>query len=236
MISPSFPCILCAQPAPAADGICPACLTGMPRLPTAQCRCGIPLPAAGEQDSTAELPPLCGRCLDHPPPFGRVVCGYAWRFPLDQLIARYKYRGRLHLERPLLALWRQTLPPQPGELPDALVPVPLHWRRRWWRGFNQSQRLANGLATTLGIPLLPALVRQRATAHQQGLRQSRRRRNLRRAFRVVKPVSGLHLALLDDVVTTGSTARETAGMLLDAGAARVDIWAIARVMPGVGQD
>lgn len=227
-----LPCTLCGKPARARDGICPACIRHMPLLPGSRCRCGLPLTLASAEDDQA---PLCGRCLERPPPFNRVDCGFAWRFPVDRLISRYKYRGRLYAERPLLTLWQHALQAHPPTRPDALVPIPLHWRRQWWRGFNQSQRLAQGLGRQLGLPVSAALARQRATPRQQGLRQSTRRRNLRHAFRVVIPVEGLHLALVDDVVTTGSTTREAAEALLGAGARRVDVWALARVMPGSDQ-
>ena len=205
-------------------------------LPRERCRCGLPLPAATAAPPADELPPLCGRCLANPPPFARVCCEYPWRFPLDRLISRYKYRSWLAAERPLLALWQQALAATGmSPRPDALVPVPLHWRRQWWRGFNQSERLARQLARLTGIPHLPALARRRATPRQQGLKQSTRRRNLRNAFAVQCDVDGLRLALVDDVITTGSTAREASRALLDAGAARVEVWALARTLPASDQ-
>lgn len=228
------PCILCASPSPLKDGLCDDCLALLPRLPLPRCRCGIPLPAGEEYTDDEDTPPPCGRCLDRPPPFRMVVAPWAWGFPLDRLVGPYKYRGVLVRERPLVRLAEAGLRELDPPRPDALVPIPLHWARRWRRGFNQAQRLAQGVGKRMDIPCLPALRRIRSTPRQQGLRAGTRRRNLHRAFRVDGDVEGLHLALVDDVVTTGSTAREASKLLLDAGATCVDVWALARVLPGGG--
>ncbi|MCH8542597.1 MAG: ComF family protein [Alcanivorax sp.] len=191
----------------------------------------------GGAEGAPALPPLCGRCLRRPPSFDRVVAPFAYQFPLDVLVLGYKRQRRLALERPLLHLWQTQLAQIANDnlavpRPEALVPVPLHWRRLWWRGFNPAARLAETAATTLDIPVLPALIRPAATPSQQGLGASARLRNLRNALVVSRPVTGLHLALIDDVVTTGSTAQAASLALLRAGAARVDVWALARTLPG----
>ncbi|MBZ2189315.1 ComF family protein [Alcanivorax sp. JB21] len=243
------PCPLCRLPAEIPSGLCAGCLADITPMAIWQpgarpggygaCRCGLPLAAGAGRDGGAagDLPPLCGRCLRHPPAFDRVVAPLAYQFPLDLLLLGYKRQRRLVLERPLLHLWHTQLALiADGRLavprPEALVPVPLHWRRLWWRGFNPAARLADTAATRLAIPVLPALIRPTATPSQQGLDASARRRNLRNALIVDRPVDGLHLALVDDVVTTGSTAQTAALALLRAGAARVDVWALARTLPG----
>ncbi|WP_237738801.1 ComF family protein [Alcanivorax hongdengensis] len=149
---------------------------------------------------------------------------------MDRLITRYKSRGDLTAERACQQLLQRQVLPWPDA--DALCPLPAHWRRRWLRGFDQSARLTARLAKQWQRPLLPALQRQRPTPHQQGLRASQRRHNLRRAFRCVQPVTGLHLVLVDDVMTTGSSARAAARCLLDAGARRVSVWTLARTPAG----
>ena len=245
------PCPLCRLPAQAHSGLCAGCLaditpvaewqTGSQQGRCGACRCGLPLMAAHDRTEkphgAAALPPLCGRCLRRPPAFDRVVAPYTYQFPLDVLLLGYKRQRRLTLERPVLYLWETQLAQiANGNLavprPEALVPVPLHWRRLWWRGFNPAARLTAVAAAVLDIPVLPALIRPAATRSQQGLGASARRRNLRSAMAVDRPVTGLHLALIDDVVTTGSTAHAASLALLRAGAARVDVWALARTLPG----
>ena len=220
-------CVLCQEPAPLQTGFCGACRPALPAIGAAVCRCGLPsptpLPGSG----------LCGRCLTRPPPFQQVHCPWAYDFPLDRLINRYKHHRQLAIERALLPPWLASLP-APGAV-GALVPVPSHWLRQWQRGFNPAQRLARAAADHLGLPLLPALARPRRTRHQQGQRARARRRNLHGAFTLRQPATGLHLALVDDVVTTGSTVREASQCLLDAGAASVQVWALARTLPTRGR-
>ena len=113
---------------------------------------------------------------------------------------------------------------------DAIVPVPLHWRRRWQRGFNQSELLARGLASRYGFPVIRALRRLRYTGTQTGLSQTARRHNVAAAFQARRPqaLKGKRLLLVDDVMTTGSTAAACAGVLRKAGTARVVLLTIAR--------
>jgi ComF family protein len=133
------------------------------------------------------------------------------------------------LARPLSDLLLAALPRD--ERFDAITPVPLHWRRRWQRGFNQSEALARALSGRCGIPVVRALWRCRSTATQAGLSNSGRRRNVAAAFRWrgSQSVEGKRILLLDDVMTTGSTAASCALALKRAGAARVAILTIARV-------
>jgi ComF family protein len=116
--------------------------------------------------------------------------------------------------------------------PETLIPVPLHWRRQWQRGFNQAHYLAAVLATELDIPLQAAcLSRSVATPSQQGMNRRQRRQNLRHAFEVIEPPTHGHIALIDDVVTTGTTANLLCKQLLKQGATRVDVWCLARTSP-----
>ncbi len=118
----------------------------------------------------------------------------------------------------------------PLATPDTIIAIPLHWRRYWQRGFNQSELLANSLSRQLKIPLVKALTRCRSTTMQQSLNAEQRQRNLHNAFAVTKPelIQGRRIALVDDVMTTGATATEVARTLLSAGAGEVHIWVLAR--------
>jgi len=145
---------------------------------------------------------------------------------LRELIHLYKYGKVKTLARPLSCLLAQALPRD--EAFDAAVPVPLYWRRRLQRGFNQAELLARGLARRTGIPVVKALGRLRPTPTQAGLSNSARRQNVSRAFRS-RSVQGKRILLIDDVMTTGATASSCALALKQAGAKRVALLTVARV-------
>jgi ComF family protein len=147
---------------------------------------------------------------------------------LRQLIHLLKYDRMRPLAGPLSAFLLRSLPRD--EAFDLIVPVPLHWRRQWKRGFNQSELLARGLSRSTGIPVSRALRRVKAGAAQAGLSNSARRRNVSQAFRcgAGEALRGKRVLLLDDVMTTGSTATACARALKGAGVARVALLTLAR--------
>jgi predicted amidophosphoribosyltransferase len=224
--------------------------------------CGEPIPAAALRDRTSARPPepggwLCGGCRRDPPPFAALVVPWSYTGPIVEVVRGLKF-GRLdylgehlahHLAHHLaehLARDRLTRP-EPG-VPDAVVPVPLHWRRRWARGYNQAERIARPLAGLLGAPCVEALRRRRATPPQVGLDRERRLANPRRAFapRRVRPWPGrpdrdpdrrgLRAVLVDDVVTPGATLPAAAEALRRAGFSRGVAVAVARTPEGAGSD
>jgi ComF family protein len=141
----------------------------------------------------------------------------------------YKYNGVSPLSEPLGRLLARALPR--AEAFDAIVPMPLHWVRRWRRGFNQSELLARVLAKRIGVPVVAAVRRRKPTPPQAGLTSAQRRTNVAGAF-VVKnssQIRGQHVLLIDDVLTTGATARACAAALKRAGAAQVTVLTLARV-------
>jgi ComF family protein len=147
---------------------------------------------------------------------------------LRQLIHLLKYDLMRPLAAPLSSYLLRSLPRD--EAFDFIVPVPLHWRRQWSRGFNQSELLARALSRSTGIPVSRALRRVKAGASQAGLSNSARRRNVNQAFRcrAGEAMRGKRVLLLDDVMTTGSTAASCARALKGAGAARVALLTLAR--------
>ncbi len=160
--------------------------------------------------------------------FDQVYSFGAYEGVLRKLIHVFKFEGIRTLQRPLGALLAQALPRESGF--DAVVPMPLHWRRRWERGFNQSELLAREIARRWSVPVCALVRRKKATAPQAGLTGAERRKNVQGAFAVKKDagLQGMRLLLLDDVLTTGATASACARQLKRAGAAHVTFLALAR--------
>ncbi len=223
------PCALCGSALAPAELVCGYCRAVFTSPGKHLCQCGLDSALA---PPAPDRPEPCGRCLTRPPPFDAVWPALYYEPPLDQLIQQYKHQGRLERERLLLRLWLEELARRPPPKPDLVVPLPCHWRRHWRRGFSQAERLAAELGRALALPVHALLVRRRATPAQQGLSRAARERNLAGAFHCQRSLTGLHVALVDDVMTTGSTARTAARALREAGAARVDIWVLARTPPG----
>lgn len=172
----------------------------------------------------------CALCRSGLRGFDAAYCFGSYEGTLRELIHLFKY-SRIHtLAQPLSALLATGLPLE--ERFDAVVPVPLHWRRQWHRGFNQSELLARGIAQRRGIPVVRALRRARPTQTQAGLSNTERRRNVTAAFsgtRAVRKLKGQRVLLIDDVMTTGATAAACARALKQAGVAKVVLFTVARV-------
>jgi ComF family protein len=175
----------------------------------------------------------CARCAVAPLPIDRIVS--AWRFggQLAIAIRRLKFAGKTHVARAVAPLWSPLVAAAAagsgGDRDGLVVPVPLHWRRRFTRGFDQAWHLALHACADAGLaPPVPVLRRVRAGAPQSTLDQKARRDNLRDAFRVRMPVAGRTVVLVDDVVTTGATIAAAARALFAAGATRVVGVALAR--------
>jgi ComF family protein len=173
--------------------------------------------------------PICGQCLRRPPPQAQARAAFVYGYPLDRLLPRAKFHGDLASTRLLAALMASEL--AGAERPQALVPLPLHTGRLRQRGYDQALELARPLARRIDLPLRDDLLRRvRATAAQSRLDAAARRRNLRGAFCVREDCElPAHIALVDDVMTTGATVHAAASALLRAGVGRVDVWVCARV-------
>ena len=225
-------CSLCDQFVEGRHTLCTECEAELPWLGSHCQVCAIPLPVSGI---------TCGQCLKRPPAFSRVEAPWRYDFPIDTLINRFKHQARWPIGRLLGELLARHLSHAHAEglpRPDVLLPVPLSAKRQRQRGFNQAQLLARILASELQLQLQENwLLRSSDGPAQQKLDAAARRRNLRNAFSLSPrcAVQGLHVALVDDVLTTGATAEQLARLLKRAGACRVDVYCLART-PAPGDD
>ncbi|WP_242513356.1 ComF family protein [Halochromatium salexigens] len=227
-------CVLCGAPGEAGRDLCAGCHADLPFIGAHCARCAqpFPTPAAPTLASARRADPLCGRCQQAPPPFARCTAAFRYEAPLSSLVVDIKFRAKLNLIRLLGALLADALSAERAradwQAPAAIVPVPLHPRRLRTRGYNQALELARVVGRRLAIPVDHRCCRRtRATQAQTELDERLRLTNIRDAFEVMGPVPR-HLAILDDVVTTGATVSELAWMLTQAGCERVDVWALAR--------
>lgn len=226
LLTQLFPpaCPLCYTTFPAAWSapFCSACLLGFRPLPAAHCSCcALPFPA---QENSAHL---CGRCIEKPPSFRAVHAVGLYDSSLREAIHHFKFNNRVGLDRPFGIMLDKTLP---SDLEvDLLVPVPLHRSRLQQRSYNQSLLLAHEVARCRRLPVAGQLLKKNAeTVAQQGLSARERERNLGRAFLVRKKLAGEKILLIDDVMTTGATARACSRALMAAGAAAVDVAVVGR--------
>ena len=211
------------------SGLCPACWSKLAFIAPPYCpRLGIPFaydPGPGI---------LSMQAIAHPPAYQRARAAVRYDDVARALVHAFKYGDRMDLA-PMIGRWMARAGHELLDDADALVPVPLHWRRLWTRRFNQSAALAEQISRESGVAVAhAALKRVKATAQQVGLSRKDRAANVQGAFRVApaaKPeVAGRHLIVIDDVLTSGATADACARALLRAGAAQVDVLVFARVV------
>lgn len=217
-------CILCGDCGQQSLDMCPPCEQSLSIIKHCCRTCAMPLL------NHSEL--LCGDCLQHPPPFTHTQAIWTYGFPVAQLIAAYKYQRKLSYGQTLgeIAIRHIEDAYSQRPAPDYIVATPLHWRRQLARGFNQTDMLARHYSNRLQTPLLSGVKRKKLTQPQQSLDARQRKVNLRDAFSIAnpKPIKGKLVAVVDDVMTTGATAKELSQTLLDTGAREVHIWVLAR--------
>ena len=210
-------CQLCGEES-ATELICASCAADLPVLPPHCPQCALP----GSGGVT------CGECLKRPPHFDATLALWHYGFPCDRLVRSLKYHARLALA----AFFARSLASRPLRPVDLVLPMPLHPRRLAERGFNQALEIAREIAQRARVPLGPcAAQRVKDTAQQTGLPYDRRAGNVRGAFACNEDLSGMTVAVVDDVMTTGATLNELARILKRSGAARVENWVIARALP-----
>jgi len=218
-------CILCHEIS-GQHNVCLGCQADLPWVRRGCRHCGACLPADFPGDNCFSCPVI----LDG---IQRIFSALSYEYPVDKLITAAKFSGRIEIARALgellsLALMR---PAQPFLRPRLLIAVPLHASRHGKRGYNQAVEIGLPVARSMGIPLAQGIgERVRHTPEQTKLSGARRRKNMQGAFRVRQTLAGVDLALIDDVVTTGSTVSEFAISLRNAGAGSVQVWTVAAAL------
>ncbi len=220
----AFRCLHCDQHlAIAQHGFCSRCVKLLKPQPYCE-HCGAFL---------RENAPSCGECLQNEPKWQRIVQISAYNRPLADWIHRFKFQDQYWLDQALARLLLLAVKQAQREhglpLPEVILPVPLFWQRQWRRGYNQAELIAKPLAKWLHIPLdTESLSRIRATISQRELTAAERRRNLKGAFRYQAVKNYQKIAIVDDVVTTGSTMNMICAELKKAGVKEVQVWTLAR--------
>ncbi|MFT6051688.1 MAG: ComF family protein [Halioglobus sp.] len=225
-------CSMCRLRSHTNIALCVICQHQLSPNTVACSRCALPLPAGELSAISPQKAPLCGHCQITSSPFDRVIAPWLYDEQLAYLLHRWKYQKDQRMTPVLAYLWASRLGSE-FDPPDLLIPVPLHWRKFWHRGWNQSELLT--LELRRQSPMLKKIElgtrwvqRHRATAPQATLGASQRKANMLGAFTVRRRCDNLRVAIIDDVLTTGATAGAMANALRDAGASGVDLWCIAR--------
>lgn len=222
ILFPEEACLLCAVHPATADGPCAACVRDLPWLLRACTGCGMP------------LPPDLDACACDPAdwPFSGVLCALAFEFPADRLVKRFKERPDLRLSLPLARLLHRRIRQAGRPRPALLVPVPAAPERLAVRGFDQAVELSRELSRLSGIPFRSDIIRRAAGGSaQKSLSRQQRERNLADLFSLAPDIRlPARIALVDDVVTTGATARHLAALLRARGATDIQVWGVARTL------
>ena len=212
-------CLSCGIPIETNAFICPDCLISLATVANACARCGLPNPAGGS---------TCPACLHAPPRWQHMIAPLVYQAGTRRIIHALKFNEQLQHANALLSHLHSCYSGHPV---DALIPVPLHRSRLLERGFNQSEEIARLLSVRLSIPIdRDSLRRIKATESQSGLSLSKRQGNIRQAF-AFNPIHRYQsVAIVDDVITTGSTVSEICRLLKKSGIGHIEVWSLARAL------
>jgi ComF family protein len=217
-------CVLCGNLAQQELNLCQPCQQNLPILPDSCPQCA--------QFLAAKLNSRCGACLSHSPPFDRTFALFPYAPPIIPLIIQLKFQHQLSIAETFGTLFVQRIRHTwyvNRPLPDLILPLPLHKERLRERGFNQAVEIAKPIAKALRLPLdTQGIKRAKATLAQSGLSAAKRKQNMSHAFIALRPYTGLSLAVLDDVITTGHTMTAICRLLKQQGAKNIDVWCCAR--------
>ena len=216
-------CILCELNPANETQLCHSCFSDLPWISHACLHCGIPL------NNHDPSPLSCPSCQNKPPPFEQAIAPFEYRFPIDQLIQLAKFSNQSHYLNPLAELLCSHILSLEiaSQMPELIIPVPMHRKRLLERQYNQAALLGRQVAKKLHIPFNTKLVIKTSnTPHQADLGRKARQKNLRNSFQCSQKPP-LSVAVIDDVMTTGTTAAEISRVLRRAGCQKVYIWTIA---------
>lgn len=219
-------CLICGAASSSID-LCQPCEHDLPWLENSCSGCALPLsPNVSGQ--------LCGSCIQRPPPYAKTIALFSYQAPIDRLIMGLKFHNKLSHAALLskLMIKRLSIAYRNESLPDLIIPVPLHPHRLRERGYNQTVELARPLAKHFKIPIdFKSCQRIRSTLAQTELPAADRQANIKNAFLVTRKIANCkHVAILDDVITTGHTILELSKNLRKAGIEQIDIWCCARTL------
>jgi ComF family protein len=222
LLFPGF-CLVCGRKAAGGRDLCCRCAAGLAYNHN-PCRCcALPLPATSKPGS------LCGGCQNHQRPYEKVTAPCLYEGEIQRLHQAFKFHRKLSAGRLLSELLCDAIESSDLPRPELLIPVPLHPSRVRQRGFNQAMELARVASRQLDIPVDQFCIRRcKATAPQSGLSKRERIGNIRGAFAMKRPVQAEHVAIIDDVMTTGMTIEQVARVLRRHGVRRIDAWVVAR--------
>lgn len=223
-------CLLCQDTVKTGKNLCITCIDELPWNHVACKQCATPFEPA-YVDTEKEI--ICGDCLSNPLSFYEAHAAFIYQPPISPLITQLKFSQNLlcgsALSDLLLTFLQSKYQKKPW--PQAIIPVPLHPKRLAERGYNQAAELAKPLAKALKIPLyLDICERVKETATQTAISEKERHMNLKNAFVVANPTKLKHIAIVDDVLTTGSTSVALAKTLKKSDVERVDVWVVAKTL------
>lgn len=219
-------CILCNSASDQPKDLCKTCQSLLPIILSHCHRCALPLP----MDQTT-----CGQCQKKPPVFDSAWALYAYTSPITSLIKRYKFNRKYAYSAVFSNLMitgiEAALKKSQIQQPDLIIPMPLHWTRTMKRGFNQSMELSKTIAKYFGIQHSNKIAtRCKRTHYQSNLSPTARQRNLKGAFTSANTSSYRHIAIIDDILTTGASANALATVLKQQGASKISLWTLARTV------
>ena len=218
-------CLLCLSPTNNTHLLCSKCEDDLPANYPSCILCAIPFPQTIATSNTL----ICGKCQKQPPHYTTSIIPNIYAPPIKELISQFKFQNNLFFAPVLAKTFLNGLKKRQTNLPECIIPIPLHKQRLKERGFNQALELARIISKQLKVPVDFSLCqRTKATPFQSGLSAKQRKQNLKNAFKVSNKHNYKHVAIFDDVVTTGTTVNELAKQLKQSGVEIIEVWAIAR--------
>ena len=227
------PCLLCDERTMNSTKICTPCSEDLPWNPDHCKYCALPAPI-----ETRNF--VCGECIKAKPPFSKTISPFIYAFPINRLVQQVKYHRKQYWLTSLCDYLEQYIEQSylMEDMPDFLVPVPMHKKKKRLRTYNQAELIANKLSNRVSIPIQKGILKKvKLTESQASLNKADRLKNLRGSItlnlalpakKLEESLRNKHIAVIDDVMTTKATSELVSKLLLDAGANRVDIWCLAR--------